>query len=147
MNKLRYILYTPRRKQYLDEMDRLILGDQADDPIQMFNTSFSYHVFAVVPREVAKIQRKTSLTDKFDHLLGLTKAVAGNDVWMNDYEDFDALKSMLSALGRCWKSVLAHSNEELEIDAEFTRPGVETMLKEFAKDVKEGPQAPTFKWK
>ena len=145
--KLRYILFTPRRRDYLEQMDKLILGDQAGDSVMMFNTSFSYHVFDTVPRELAKIQRKTCLPEKFDHLLGLTKALKGNDVWMHDYEDGDTLRTMLQALGRQWKTILAHSNEELAIDQEFTRPGVEMMLKEFASEVKGGPEAPIFKWK
>jgi hypothetical protein len=147
MEKLRFILFTARRKQYLDDMDKLILGDQHGDSVQMFTTSFSYHVFSVVPREITKIHNKSSLPDKFDHLLGLTKAIKGNDVWMHDYEDGETLKRMLSALGRLWKSVLTHSNEDLEIDAEFTRPGVEAMLKDFTKEVKSGPESPAFRWK
>ena len=40
---------------------------------------------------------------------------------------------MLSGLAKMWKALLKGSNEELGVDAKYTRPGVMAFLEEFKK--------------
>ena len=37
----------------------------------------------------------------------------------------------MQSLGKYWSTLLAHTDEELGIDSEFTRPGVEALLAQF----------------
>ena len=41
----------------------------------------------------------------------------------------------ISKLEKLWKEILAHSDEELSIDSEFTRPGIQAFLVDFKKKV------------
>lgn len=42
---------------------------------------------------------------------------------------------MVRKLAAAWKTLLKKSNAELGIDEEFTRPGLEALLEDFAKEV------------
>lgn len=57
----------------------------------------------------------------------------------------------MKQLGRAWKKLLSHSNEELMIDGEYTRKGVEALLERFEELIGEAPDAEScdyeFPWK
>ena len=145
---MRFIIITSQRARFIEEMTKQLLGDQFGDSFVMLNTSFSYRVFYFVPREITRINKIKLPSEKFDHLLGLTYSLLNHDVWMNDYEytDTGTLKSLLTRLGNSWKSIIHLTDEELGIDSEFTRPGIEALLKEFAKTAFQGPDNMKFKW-
>lgn len=51
-------------------------------------------------------------------------------------------------VGATWNTLLAHSNEELKIDAEFTREGVQSLLGMVSELVKSsGSTTVQFEWK
>jgi hypothetical protein len=57
------------------------------------------------------------------------------------------LDKAIQLLGRAWKSLLSHSNEELKMDEEFTRRGIELMLSKFEEEVsREHGIHYTFPW-
>lgn len=58
-----------------------------------------------------------------------------SDYWMIDHEVGWGGEKFVAGLARLWKKVLAKSDEELGIDAEFTRPGVVCFLESFKKAV------------
>ena len=52
-------------------------------------------------------------------------------------------------LGKAWSTLLAHTDAELGIDSEYTRPGIEALLNEFAEnvnDVLDRQGCALFKW-
>jgi hypothetical protein len=132
MAKLRHVLLTERRAKLITEMEVLMLGDQHQDLVKSFNTSYSNHIISAVPQQIIFASAK-ALPEQFDHVFGITKAIQNYDNWMYDYDEYNALQNMLDLLAETWKGILSHSNEELEIDMEYTRPGIEKMLQNFEK--------------
>lgn len=147
ISKLRHVLITENRAAALERAEKLVLGDQYGQGFAMFNTSFSNRLFRTVPAAITAISKKASAADRFDELYALTKSLFETDVWMNDYDDSAGLKKLLTALGGAWKKLLALSDEELVIDAEFTRPGVLALLQKFADLAECGPENAKFKYK
>ena len=67
-------------------------------------------------------------------MLGLTQQLFDNDYWMMDNEysgEGDKLDIAMKLLGSTWKKLLKYSNKELNIDAEYSRPGIEALLQKF----------------
>ncbi len=54
----------------------------------------------------------------------------------------------LKSLGKYWSTLLAHTDAELGIDADFTRPGVEALLDKFGEkiDCVSYAECAPFKW-
>ena len=71
---------------------------------------------------------------KFDAMFGLTFSLYENADWMHDnecYGEGGQLDQAITLLGNTWKKLLEKSNEELGIDAEYTRKGIEAFLEDF----------------
>lgn len=131
MQSLRFIAISEERATALEDMDKLILGDQYGDSFFMFNTSFSYHVldcWEIVKNSLAKSK---SWPNKFNLLLGFTNAIKEFDTWMHDHEVGWGGEVFLADLAKRWKALLKKSNQELGIDEEFTRPGIVCFLERF----------------
>jgi len=144
---LRYILITKNREKLLDEMRELVLGDQADSDFLMFNTSFSYHVkgsfYQVLQPRWKKLSKKPH--ERFDLLLAYTHNLFSYDVWVHDNEgDMDGL---VKDLAKMWKTLLQLTDAELGVDADFTRPGVLSLLEQFQNLVESAESEPPFKFK
>ncbi len=93
---------------------------------------------AVVTGLEAQIKKATDAekpkSQQFDELCVLTYAIHYNNMWFNDnefWEEGDLVESSCEKLAAAWKKLLAHSDEELGIDPEFTRPGIEALLENF----------------
>lgn len=129
--QLRYIVLTKRREHLMESMDKALLRDQYGDSVMMFNTSFSYDVLSLVPKELKKIASMKKIGEAFDRLLCLTHSISSYDAWLFDYEDREGMERMLKSLGSQWKKFLVKTDEELEIDPEFTRPAIIDMLESF----------------
>lgn len=137
ISRLRHIIITKRRENLLNKMKNVILFNQGkDSDILMFNTSFGNYIKFIIPREIKKAMRK-DLPEKFDYLFAFTKTISEYDYWMNDHEETRELRKGLNLLGASWKRLLLNSNESLQIDAEFTRPGVEALLQNFETQLKD----------
>ena len=56
-----------------------------------------------------------------------------NDLWRPG----DAMQAGVARLGAGWKQLLGtYTDEQMKIDREFTRPGIEALLEEFEKKLK-----------
>ena len=117
-----------------------------------FNTSTGNYIIASIPGRVSKALKKETPAMRFDSLLGLTYGLNYFDVWMHDNEMWDddgkgEVDIAVKKLARAWRTLLALSDTELGVDSQYTRPGVESLLQDFADSVdnSEAIQA-KFKW-
>jgi hypothetical protein len=133
MNCLRFIMITQNRADKLDEMQALILGDQKGSSFMMFNTSFSYTVHDSLETIKSLLKKAKTPSQKLDLLFAYTHTVKEYDVWMQDNEgDMGEFTKGLAAI---WKRFLKGTDEDLGIDAEFTKPALEEFLKQFKTSV------------
>lgn len=115
-----------------------------------FNTTTGNAIIEGIPKQISKAQNSKSLPKTFDALFGLTFALLQNDFWMFDNEmwgDGGNLEKCIKKLGSAWIKLLTKADEELGIDPEFTRPGIERVLEKFAAKVASCKStAITFQW-
>lgn len=145
VDRLRYILINKDREQCLEMARRILLGEQADDTICMFNTSFSYAVkdsfYSVAQKRHRGIRSKPK---KFNFLFAYTYMLMEYDCWMHDNEG--DMEDMVADLAKLWKKLLISSDADLGIDSEFTRPGVTALLEEFKEKIESSYSDPPFKF-
>ena len=101
-------------------------------------------IISWIPVETAKAMKKKTLPERFDHLYALTRAVDLRDHWMLGAGQ--GAKEALSSLGGAWKKVLIKEDSELDIDAEFTRPGINALLAKLARKVSDSGLKASFVW-
>ena len=135
---LRLVLITKSREDaFTKAMDFCTCG-QADDACMIFNTRSGNEVILGIPRQIKSALSKKSLPARFDALFALTRGLQAYDFWMHDnecYGEGGELEAAIKALGRAWRNLLKKSDEELGIDKEFTRPGVEALLSRLERDL------------
>ena len=133
ISKLRHIVISKRRNDYLEKMMTELVGENGG----FFTTSFSYEVMYFIEDHSNKASRKKTVDERFDYLLAITIAISEYDCWMYDHEvdAVDDLNRLLKKLSEAWKKILKLSNDELKIDIEFTRPGIEAFLVQFAEKI------------
>ena len=103
-----------------------------------FNTNSGNIVIDGIPNQVKKAKAKKTIPEQFDRMFALTYALKELDFWMHDNEcwgEGEDLEKAITLLGKTWTKLLTKSNAELGIDAEFTRPGIEKLLTQFAESV------------
>ncbi len=134
MKTLRYVFITKEREFHLDMMKDYVLGEQANDMVMMFNTSFSYEIKDgfYEYRDMSWKELKTP-AEKFDSLFAYTYLLKMYDTWMHDNEG--DMEEMVEGLAALWKGLLKKSDEQLGIDPEYTRPGVLALLEDFQSDL------------
>lgn len=123
---VRFILMDAARERTLDFTEKMLLGDQAGSRFLMFDTQFSSLVVNLINTKLSRI-RKVS-PGYFNELLGYTFNIDQYPHWINDHVDSNRINAAMNLLFKTWIHVLSHSNEELDIDGEFTRPGVIALL-------------------
>lgn len=65
-----------------------------------------------------------------------------------EWEEGGGLDRAIKLLAKTWKTLLSkHTDAELGIDTQFTRPAVEVLLGDFAKKVKGCECHVAFQWK
>jgi hypothetical protein len=134
MSTLRYVFITKERENQLDTMKEFVLGDQANDMVMMFNTSFSYGIRDGFEFYKSATWKKLKTpAQKFDSLFAYTYLLKTYDVWMHDNEG--DMEDMVAGLAALWKRLLKNDDEKLGIDAEYTRPGVLALLEDFKSDL------------
>jgi len=90
--------------------------------------------------EVKKAMKLKTDSQKLDAMFALTYSLNLMDCWMNDnelYGEDEELEQVITLLGMTWKQLLQKSNEELGIDGEYTRQGIEALLEKFEEKVDE----------
>jgi uncharacterized protein YqeY len=150
VSQLRHVIVTPRRSTCLDKAAEFVTLGQSRDGggWMMFNTSSGNDVIYDLPKKINSAMRKKTIPERFDHLFALTYKLHQYDFWLRDNEMWDddgELQTAIKLLGRSWKNLLRKSNEELGIDEDFTRPGIEKLLMQFEELVDDAIQFP-FKW-
>jgi len=128
---VRVIVITKERQDRMEEMSKLILGEQHGQELMTFSTSFSYQVINAWNAFTVRFQEAGNWQEKFDLLLGFTDTLKEHDVWMRDHEVGWGGEKMVRQLALSWNLVLKRSNEELGIDPEYTRPGIVALLEQF----------------
>jgi len=93
---------------------------------------------------------KTS-AQKFDAMFALTYCLNDSNCWMHDnecYGEDEELEQVIKQIGMTWKTLLSKSNEELGIDGDYTRKGIEALLEKFEESVDECECInSSFEWK
>ena len=140
VDKLRIIFMPQDRADAHEKMNKLILGDQADDSVMMFSTRFSYEILEAFEEFKSIYNKSKSPKDRLNYLLGFTNCLETYDVWMHDHECGWATEfgggNMISNLATMWKTLLKkHSADELGLDEQFSYPGIKAFLKSFKKTV------------
>lgn len=145
------LLPLDRKKIYEDlceKIEREIAG--LHDGVVVLNTSASYPVAENLEAVLNMAAHKKPAL-KFDLLLSITLFLKTYDFWYSDTDMPDLEAELVRRLARTWKALLKKSNEELGIDAEYTRPGVAALLEDFAEDMKEASDRNlenfAFKWR
>jgi hypothetical protein len=136
LTELRHIVITKKRESALKKaMAFVTIGQSEEDGgCMMFNTRSGNQVIRGIPKELMKAMNMKTGKARFDALFALTYALKEYDYWMHDNEMWGRdgeLDDAIVQLGLMWKHLLACSNEELGIDPEFTRAGVECLLSQF----------------
>ena len=152
MATLRHILVNDARDEALQKAFDFASGGQADQGFMMTNTHDGNQLIFSIPKEVKKATAaKKSLPQRFDALLALTYALKEYDFWIHDnecWEEGGELEKAIACLAKAWKTLLAKTDDELGIDGEFSRPGVEALLEQFEEAVGELEAGDySFKWK
>jgi len=147
MSTLRVVLINKTRHYRLDKMRRFLLGDQAGCGFLMFNTSYSNEVMWGFDQFKSRMYPTAKTpANKFNLLFAYTYNLGQHDVWMYDNEG--VMGGMVKSLAGMWKKLLKNDDEILNIDSEYTRPGVEEFLRNFKEKIEAvdmGPY-PAFKF-
>lgn len=152
MDRMRQMM----RENAADSDDDMMDSDDDDDGFFMFNTTNGNTVVMGMEAQIKKATgAKKPKSEQFDELSMFTFALHFNNMWFNDnelWEDGELMQKSCKKLAAAWKKLLANTDEELGIDPEFTRPGIEALLENFDKMLNKEfhfgsrPKYP-FKWK
>jgi len=107
----------------------------------MFNTSYSNEVLGGFDRFKSYMYPKAKTpADKFDLLFAFTHNLWQYDVWMHDNEG--DMGGMVKSLAGMWKKLLKNDDGKLNIDSQYTRPGVEEFLQQFKEMIEDTDMDP-----
>lgn len=145
VGKIRNIIITDRRRKFIQAIDEVMLedcamedetlGDQLEGNVLLFTSQFSAHVFYIT-QQILKIIKRKQVSEQFDYLFALTYVLMNRIAWAYDYKDLNEIKRMLNLLANQWSALLSSfCNDDLGIDSEYTRPGVESFLDNFANSL------------
>jgi hypothetical protein len=142
VDHVRVIVITKERQDRMEEMSKLILGEQHGQEMMTFSTSFSYQVINAWNAFTVRYHESSNQKkEQFDLLYGFTDTLKEHETWMHDHEVGWGGEKMVKQLALLWKIVLKNNNEELGIDSEYTRPGIVALLEQF-KEAVESVEAP-----
>ena len=147
---MRHIIINQQGADALEEMQELILGDQAGEGgLMMFDTSFSYEVLDSFDTFFKLLKKKKDPKDKFNYLFAYTHELKSNDVWMHDHECGWGGHKPIAKLAKAWKELLVNDDATLGILDDFSRPGIMEDLQQFKKQVEDIEQyeEPDIKFK
>ena len=135
VSRMWHVLINANREKLTKKYQKFVTGGQGG--MMCFNTHSGNMLIQRLGPELATIMNKP-LPDRFDSLFALTYFINTYDDWLNDNEEYGEsgmLRFVLSALLDNWKRVLAKTDKELGIDAEFTRPAASAMINSFVDTV------------
>lgn len=129
VDSIRYVLVTKERGKQLEQAEKGLLREDYGQPFLMFCGSDRWAMLAYIQKELAKIQRQKNLKKKFDNLFAVTNMGLEYEMWIGH----DIEGEVCGLMMKLWKALLRHTDEELGIDPEFTRPGVIAMIEDAKK--------------
>jgi hypothetical protein len=129
---VRHVLLTARRKKLLLKKNQLGSWDNDDD--YMGDTRRGDLTILAIPKLVKALLKKKTAGERFDSLFALTSALDDDEGWMHSSSSTynSEMEAAVELLGKTWKQLLSMSDADLEIDSEFTRPGIQALLEKFA---------------
>lgn len=133
MNSLRFIMANDSREKSFDEMKELVLGEQANSPFKMFDTSFSYELLNSWHLLKDRILPRKSPAQKLDILMAYIYTIKQYDCWMSDNEG--NMGELVKGLAGAWKRLLKNTDEKLGWDLEYTKPAVMELLEQFKQQI------------
>jgi hypothetical protein len=141
VDRLRHVLITKRRSDYLEEMQEIILGDSIVDVDSLENIKIpqldqSNNISTSIQTQLDKANAETNAGEKFDRLFALTLTLKHFDHLLQETSDVPLAQLSVDALGEAWKLLLPESDENLEIDSEITRKGITAFLGSFAESIR-----------
>ena len=124
VDRLRHILITKRRSEYLEEMQEIILGDTIIDANDLENIKIpqvdqSNNISTSIQAQIDKVNAEATEGEKFDRLFALTLTLKHFDHLLQETTDIPRAQQALDALGEAWKLLLPASDDSLEIDTEI----------------------------
>jgi hypothetical protein len=133
------------RADAVEEMEKLILGEQYGQRMMMFGTYFANQVaeayngrFKILMARAAHQNRPATTLNL---LFGLTFALREYDTWMNDFEVGFVTEygsKMIKSLAAYWKHLLTNvSAADMGILEDFTLPGIHAYLAQFKSIVED----------
>jgi hypothetical protein len=132
MARVRIVFLTPARCKALNKEAKA--HDRLRDTCGG-DTEWGNKVIAMTLRKV-KAAIALPAAGRFDALFALTHTLAEGTLWMSDNELWEGkgskLEKAVRGLAAAWKDLLAKGNKALGIDPEYSRPGVEYLLEDFA---------------
>jgi hypothetical protein len=132
VDPVRHVLLTARRKKLLLKKNQLGSWDNDDD--YMGDTRRGDLTILAIPKLVKALLKKKTAGERFDSLFALTSALNDDEGWMHSSSSTynSEMEAAVELLGKTWKQLLSMSDADLEVDSEFTRPGIQALLKQFA---------------
>lgn len=129
---IRCVILSPERERAVEEMTQLILGDQHDENnLKLFHPSYSFaDVLSAFDTMNKEFKNKRLWSKKFNILFGFTLAIKIYDSWVDNNDGIET-DDMIDEIGTMWKKVMKRSSADLEIDDEFTRPGIIILVQKF----------------
>jgi hypothetical protein len=120
----------------IDEMGRLILGQEFDRRNKVFGPGFSYSVLRSYDSFKRLYSDTTEIPKRFNVLFGFTYHLSRNSRWMIQHGRGWGGEKMVAGLALRWKDLLRkHSSQQLRRDLEFSYPAVTHFLEDFKKAV------------
>jgi hypothetical protein len=110
LDYMRWVIITQRRADELENMQELVLGEQAGDSMLMFNTSFSYEIMDSFGELASEVKKTKDFGAKLDKLFAYTHAIDSHDVWVHDHECGWGGERFIAGLAKLWKVALKKSD-------------------------------------
>lgn len=79
-------------------------------------------------------------------MLALTMIIDEFDFWYMDTDVPDACEQSINLLYAAWTNILKHSDADLGIDPEYTRPGIIANLNQFKEKFEEINEDAEIEW-
>jgi hypothetical protein len=133
------------RADAVEEMEKLILGDQKGQRLMMFGTNFANEIVEAYNSRfkllMARAAHQNRPATTLNLLFGMTFALREYDTWMQDFETGFVAEygnKMIKSLAAYWKHLLANvSAADMGILEEFTLPGIHAYLAQFKRIVED----------
>ena len=134
ISALRFMLINKPRQKYLDKA-RLFLDkarEQVNDRTMLFASTSP--VVDSIFEELSLLTQK-KLPEQFDRLFALTYYIPEYWFWYHDTEEPEECQKIFNLVAILWKNLFFHNSELLNIDDEFTRPGIIQFIGDVKDDI------------